>query len=85
MYKKVQRQKVLNAAREILDLKAQIKAMYERIDHLTEIVGGIVPPGEEIDYPNLQQTVKLVDNFAEKNVAFRVASFHRYEVQVEEY
>lgn len=80
-----QKRNVLSMVHQIEELKEQAKACYERMDELTEKIGKLLPPGEEVDYPRLQKTVRMVDNFEDRNVVFRPAAVRRFEIKVEDY
>lgn len=73
-----------------------VKGMYDRLDTLTMDLKTLVGPECEVFVPIEQMTtiegklviappqfVKIVDNFATKNVAFKAAAVRRYDVSVE--
>ena len=68
----------------IAAIKAQleaIKPLYEELDTLTVQLADSVPAGTSFILGD--DTVTLVDNFAEKNTVFRPTGVKRFEVQIE--
>lgn len=58
------------------------KRSYARADRILDEIAKELKPGEEITLNAAGRKVVLVDNFAEKNTAFKSAYIHRYELKL---
>lgn len=66
-------------ATQIASLKEKGAKIYKKKDELFQQLLAAVPPGEVIT--TRHGPFEIVDNFAAKNVGYRPASFHRFELK----
>ncbi len=72
-------EQLLNRAAELSSQLQQVKSLYKELDEITnQMLEMEVLQASTDDY-----TMTMVDNFAEKNTAFRVARLNRFELKIE--
>lgn len=77
-------QEVQGIAKRLSDIETALqtmKGLYEEKDRLTAQLMELVGPNTEVIYGD--RIFKVIDNFASKNVVFRMAAVRRYELQVD--
>jgi hypothetical protein len=71
--------KKTSLANRVLSLADKARVLYQKKDHAFEELIKACPIGEVIETKSGR--FEIVDNFAARNVGFRPASFHRYELK----
>lgn len=71
--------KKTSLANRVLSLADKARVIYQKKDHAFEELIKACPIGEVIETKSGR--FEIVDNFAARNVGFRPASFHRYELK----
>jgi len=71
---------------KLIELTEEIerrKSLYDELEKLTlELKEAGFTSGEFKKYPGKEYALELVDNFSEKNVAWRMAAVRRWEIKV---
>ena len=75
---------LLRRVKELQDQLETIKPIYAELDELMGEIGKIANHGAEFIDESTQLVYTVVDNFAEKNVAFKACGVKRFEVKIEE-